>query len=200
MTDGEEAGAKSATGDRPTVLAVDDEERVVQAIQLWLDDEYRVVTATSGPEALELLPGGVDVVLLDRHMPQMSGSDVLDRIREEGYDCRVAMVTAVDPDFDVVDMPFDHYVSKPVDGAELRSVVDGLLRLNEYDQQLRELYTLTRKISALEEKKSRGQLAESDRYNALLEREAELQSEVDDLLSDLDHGEAEELFELVDDE
>lgn len=186
--------------EKPTVLAVDDEKRIVQAIDLWLGDGYRVLTAMSGPEALELLPGRVDVVLLDRHMPDMSGSAVLDRIREEGYDCQIAMVTAVDPDFDVVEMPFDHYLTKPVDGQKLRSVVDQLLRLNEYDRRLRELYTLNQKIVTLEKKKSRGQLADSNRYDALLEREAELQSAVDDLLGSVDHGEAEELFEFVDDE
>jgi len=206
MTDGEtsDPGTDDAAGgtdaaDRPTILAVDDEPRVVEAMELWLDDEYRVLTATSGPEALELLPGEVDVILLDRHMPEMSGGEVLDRIREAGYDCRVAMVTAVDPDFDIVEMPFDHYVPKPVDGPELRSVVDRLLRLSEYDRQLNELYAVAQKRATLETTKNSAQLEDSDRYQALLDREAQLQSEVETFFASLDHAEIGDLFELVED-
>jgi len=55
----------------------------------------------------------VDVVLLDRMMPGMSGQEVLAAIRERGLDCRVAMVTAVDADFDVIEMGFDEYLGKP---------------------------------------------------------------------------------------
>lgn len=49
----------------------------------------------------------VDVVLHDCRMPDRSGGQTLERIREQGYDCRVAMVTAVDLDFDIVEMDFE---------------------------------------------------------------------------------------------
>ncbi len=44
----------------------------------------------------------------------MSGDEVLDTIAERGIDPAVVMVTAVDPDFDIVEMPFDEYLTKPV--------------------------------------------------------------------------------------
>ena len=113
---------------RPRILVIDDEERVGQAFALWLDD-YRVETATSGEAGLELMDDGVDVVLLDRHMPGLSGSEVLERIREVGYDCRVAMVTAVDPELGIADLPFDAYVTKPVDRSDLVGAVERLPRV-----------------------------------------------------------------------
>jgi CheY-like chemotaxis protein len=189
------ADRASGDGDRPTVLVVDDESRVVQAFELWLE-EYRVVTATDGSTAIERMDGDVDVVLLDRHMPGLSGDEVLERIRDAGYDCRVAMVTAVDPDFDIVEMPFDHYVSKPVDAPTLREVVDRLLAIEGYDRLLSELYAVTQKVATLEAEKTRGQLADSDRYADLLERRDRLQADVDDVVASLDGSEVEHLFEV----
>lgn len=121
------------TDDRPVVLAVDDEPRVVEAFALWLEDDYRVLTATSGEEALEVADDSVDVALLDRQMPGMTGDEVLEELRNRGLDCRVAMVTGVDPDFDIVELPFEEYVQKPVDGDALHDVVGRLLDLEQYD-------------------------------------------------------------------
>jgi DNA-binding response OmpR family regulator len=199
--DGDGSGGGDAghgADDRPVVLAVDDEPRVVQAFELWLGDDYRVLTATGGEQALELMGPAVDVVLLDRHMPGLSGDEVLERIREAEYDCAVAMVTAVDPAFDIVEMPFDHYVPKPVDGAELGRVVDRLLELREYDGQLNELYTTTQKIATLEAEQSRAALADSGAYDDLLERRDRLQAALDDRMASMSAAEVEELFQLLD--
>jgi CheY-like chemotaxis protein len=187
----------SEADDPPVVLAVDDEDRVVQAFALWLDSEFAVETATSGNEALEQMHDGVDVVLLDRHMPDMPGDDVLESIRADGYDVRVAMVTAVAPDFDIVDMPFDHYVSKPVDESDLRGVVERLLDVGAYDERMNELYRVSQKIATLEAEKARSRLETHDRYRSLLDRREELHSEAETLLADLETRDA-ELFELVD--
>lgn len=188
-------GDDSPSGDRPVVLAVDDEARVVQAFELWLGDDYRFETATSGREALEQMHSGIDVVLLDRHMPGLSGAEVLDSIREDGYDCQVAMVTAVDPDFDIVEMPFDHYVSKPVDETELREVIEELLGLDGYGQTVHELYSVTQKIATLEAEKPRQTLEKDERYQELIERREELQQQADDFVTGRSTAEFEDLFE-----
>jgi CheY-like chemotaxis protein len=184
--------------DRPVVLAVDDEPRVVQAFELWLGEDYHVLAATGGSEALTAIDESVDVVLLDRHMPGLSGDEVLERIRGAGYGCRVAMVTAVDPDFDIVDMPFDHYVTKPVDAPTLRGVIDRLLAVEEYDRQLNELYAVSQKVATLETEKHPEQLADSERYAALLDRQERLQADTDDIVSSLDGSEVEHLFGATD--
>ena len=181
--------------ERPTVLVVDDEPRVCQAFELWLAETYRVVTATDGETALERLDGRVDVVLLDRHMPGPSGDGVLDRIREGDHDPRVAMVTAVDPDFDIVEMPFDHYVSKPVDGEALEGVVERLLELDHYDGSLSDLYAVTEKIATLEAEKTAPELEGSEEYAALVERRERLEAAVDDRRAAVD--DVDRLFEMV---
>jgi DNA-binding response OmpR family regulator len=188
-----------AEGDteQESVLIVDDEPRVCEAFQLWLRDDYHVVTATDGEKALERMDDDIDVVLLDRHMPGLSGDEVLERIREAGYDCRVAMVTAVDPDFDIVEMPFDHYVSKPVDGERLKEVVDRLLGIERYGEKMTALYGLMQKIGTLEAEKTRAELAESERYADLVERREQLQAEMDDIVTSLDTSEIDSLFETA---
>jgi len=161
-----------------TVLVVDDESEVADAYALRLRREYDVRTAYGGEEALETIDDGVDVVLLDRRMP-MSGDETLERIREEGYDCRVIMVTAiVDPDFDIVEMPFDDYLCKPVDKEDLFAAVEQQIEAVSYDDAVDEFFRISSKIGVLEAEKTPEQLAESDEYDRLKSRAEELQSEL----------------------
>ena len=164
------------TGDH-TVLVVDDEQAITDTYSELLDDRYTVEVANSGEQALATLSEGIDVVLLDRRMPGLSGQDVLDEIRERGLDVRVAMVTAVDPDFDIAEMPFDTYLTKPVSDEQLRDTVDELLALAEYDEQVRERFAIAEKLAVLETEKTERELAESDEYAALQEQAAALDAQ-----------------------
>lgn len=161
------------------VLVVDDDEGVVWTYRHYLEPDYEVHAASSGGQALAVLEDeDVDVVLLDRMMPGMSGSEVLEEIRDRGFDCRVAMVTAVDPDFDIVSMGFDDYVTKPSSQSELRGTVADLVSLSSYADRMQEFHSLVSKRAALEAQKSESELAASDEY-ARLEREIEsVQSEL----------------------
>ncbi|AXG10667.1 response regulator [Haloplanus rubicundus] len=159
---------------QPTVLLVDDERDVVDVYALaFTGGEYTVLKAYSGEEALEKVDDA-DIVLLDRRMPGLSGQDVLDEIRNRGLDVRVAMVTAVDPDFDIADMDFDTYLTKPVSDDELRATVDELLTLSEYDEQVRERFAVAEKLAVLEAEKTENELNASAEYAQLQARAAEL--------------------------
>jgi len=180
--------------DQATVLVVDDEERVTEAYQLWLEESYSVRTATGGEEALEKLDDGVDVVLLDRQMPGLSGDEVLERIREEGYDSRVAMVTGVDPDFDIAELPFDDYLVKPVTQEDLQEVVENLISVGGFDEKSQELFAVSQKRATLESEKTDTELERSDEYERLGDRAEELRLQLDDAISEMDDEEMEELF------
>ena len=159
---------------RPSVLVVDDEPSVAQTYSLWLEGEYDVRTAHDGEEALEAVDQTTDVVLLDRRMPNVSGDEALSRMREASYDCRVAMVTAVDPDFEIVDMPFDSYLSKPVTRDDVVDTIEELLDLAAYDEAVRERFAVERKRAALESRKPESELADSDEYTELQQTAEEL--------------------------
>lgn len=108
----------------PRALVVDDEREVADAYALRLRGLCDVETAYGGEEALEnVREREIDVVLLDRHMPGMSGDDVLGELAAMEFVGRVIMVTAIDPDFDILDMPFDDYLCKPVDREDVRAAV-----------------------------------------------------------------------------
>ncbi|PSQ22034.1 hypothetical protein BRD04_05520 [Halobacteriales archaeon QS_9_67_17] len=188
----------SAEGDatdaeRPVVLAVDDEPRITQSFDIWLDG-YEVLTAMSGEEALSAVSDRVDVVLLDRHMPGMSGDEVLEQIRERDVSPRVAMITGVEPDFDIVEMPFDDYVEKPVGPEEVADTVDGLLDRTTYDERIGELETVAGKIALLEDTYTDAELEDHERFTELVERRDRLRREADELLADLDSGEFEQIM------
>ena len=162
-----------ATGpkDRPTVLIVDDEPEMADLYAAWLTDQYEIRTAYDSTEALDRLDETVNVVLLDRRMPETSGDELLAELRAAGYDCPVAMVTAVQPEADVLEMSFDDYLVKPVFEEELFDLVERLLDRQAYDAVLREYYSLARKRSLLDH--------DSDGYRQLTAELNELSVQLD---------------------
>jgi len=101
----------------PLVLAVDDEAGILRLIKLELSQQgFRVVTAADGEEALrtaeEQRP---DIVLLDIVMPEMTGLEVMRKLREQSS-APIILVTAKDTDSDKVrglELGADDYIVKP---------------------------------------------------------------------------------------
>jgi thioredoxin reductase (NADPH) len=128
---------------KPAVLAVDDDPAVVAAVvrdlRVRYGEQYRVLRATSGAEALEILADlvlkdrPVAAVVTDQRMPGMSGIEVLRQVREQSPDSRLVLLTAY-ADTEVAirainDIALDHYLMKPWDPPEERlyPVLDELL-------------------------------------------------------------------------
>jgi len=169
-----------------TVLVVDDERDLADLYAAWLGEGYDVRVAYGGERALELIDDTVDVALVDRLMPDRSGDEVVEEIRARGFDCRVAMVTAVEPDFDILDLGFDDYVVKPVRREELLDVVETLLTRETYDSQLQEYFSLISKRAALETQKSERELADSEEYGELTARIDALDADLSETTAALD--------------
>jgi len=161
-------------------MVVDDDTGVLDTYSDWLSDRYDVVTASGGLEALERMDEDVSVVLLDRRMPGISGDDVLEEIRKRNCGCRVAIVTAAEPDFGVIDMGFDAYLVKPVTEDELVNTAGSLLRRVEYGEKVRRYHSLVTK-KVLLSTKTDDELARSDGYRTLLDELEQVESEVDEM-------------------
>lgn len=165
-----ETSAEERSGGRTgTVLVVDDEPSVVDLYARMLESDYDVRTATSGAEALDHLDERVDVILLDRRMPDLTGGEVLARLRENGYECMVAMITAVRPEQDILSMDFDAYWVKPIGMDELIDLVDELLLRTEYSETTRELIATGEKLAALRAEHDPEDLESMDEYVELEE-------------------------------
>ncbi|WP_302081778.1 response regulator transcription factor [Salinibaculum rarum] len=176
----------SSGSDQATVLVVDDEEEVADVYALRLRNEYETRTAYGGQDALEQIDDDVDVVLLDRRMPDVAGDDVLAGIRAEGYDCKVIMLTAVDPGTDILEMEFDDYLCKPVEKADLVAAIDQQLQVQQYDDRLTEYFEVTSKLTLLEAELSPQELEESDELQELAARADRLKTEIDESLDEFE--------------
>lgn len=174
-----------------TVLIVEDEKRLADLYAETLSAEYDVVTAYSGTEALEVADESVDAVFLDRKMPGLSGGEVLERLRDRGYDYPVAMLTAVRPDWDIVEMGFDDYLLKPVDAQDLRDATERLETLGGIEREVREYVRQNIKQASLEAEKDASKLAASDEFEALKSDVSNRSSELGDVTADLSQAETE---------
>lgn len=174
----------AATSD-PVVLVVDDEPELASLFATWLDDQWTARVAHDGEEALSRIDEEVAVVLLDRRMPGTSGDEVLGTIRERGYDCPVIMVTAIDPDFDIIEMGFDDYLLKPVSADELKETVERVHRRSEYDEIMREYYSLASKRAVLQTEKSCSELERNEEFQRLESRLTALRESVDEAIEGL---------------
>lgn len=168
-----------STDNRPSILVVDDERDIRDLFVDFLAEDYDVLTAASGPEALEIINPEVSVVLLDRRMGEVSGDEVLTEIRDRGLDCRVVMVTAVRPDVDILDLPFDDYLVKPVDSRRLHETVSQMLVRNQCDATIQEVIALVSKMATLESKMRVADLHESSEYAALEAQLGEVRAGID---------------------
>lgn len=174
------------TDEQNTILVVDDEQDIADLYTTWLEMQNEVRTAYGGEEALDKVDEDVDIVFLDRQMPDYSGDEVLERIRGRGLECRVVMVTAVDPDFDIVSMGFDDYLTKPVMREDLDEAVESMRERDEYDDAMQEYFALTSKKATLEAEKTPSELQENEEYQQMVERVEELEQEADTAVSGFD--------------
>ncbi|MXR52294.1 response regulator [Halovenus sp. WSH3] len=182
--------SETAEEDLPVALLVDDEKEVADAYALRLRGLCDIETVYDGQAALEQIEDDeIDILLLDRHMPGMSGDEVLERLPETGFSGRVIMVTAIDPGFDVLDMPFDDYLCKPVDREDIRDAVSQQCTVLGYET-LGEYFSAASKRSVIETELPEEKRANHEEYQAVVERTERLRERATRLLSD-----AEELFE-----
>jgi len=126
------------------VLVVDDIPTNVRLLEARLAAEYfEVVTATSGPEALDICAtSDIDIVLLDVMMPGMDGFEVCRRLKASPrtHHVPVLMITALDQTSDRVkglDVGADDFLTKPVDDVQLMARVKSLVRLKSLTDELR---------------------------------------------------------------
>ncbi len=181
-----------------TILVVDDEPNVAESYALRLGMRYdHVETAIGGEAAMEFLEtAGADVVLLDRRMPGMHGDDVAREIQELDYDPRVIMATAVEADFDIVEMPFNDYLQKPISKEDMTTAVQQQLEARVHGQKLSEYFSCRSKLEILEAEKSGPDLEENEEYQRLQEKAQRIEEELVRTVDEFD--EIAKFFETID--
>ena len=121
-----------ANDERPKkeLLIVDDDESYLKLIKKWMSESHKATAVKSGLQALKYLEGHrPDLVLLDYEMPEITGGDVLTKMREkpETADIPVFFLTGnADADFiaKVVELNPDGYLLKTMRRSDIAAAVD----------------------------------------------------------------------------
>jgi two-component system cell cycle response regulator len=122
---------------RHRVLVVDDELLNVELMRAYLEDDYEVITAYNGADALDIIKNEVpEMVLLDVMMPDMDGYEVCRVIRQD-YQMDfipIIMITALTSRDDHrrgIEAGADDFLKKPVGKFDLEKKMTSLLRIKE---------------------------------------------------------------------
>ncbi|MDH3674755.1 MAG: response regulator, partial [Anaerolineae bacterium] len=116
------------------ILVIDDENTLRHFLRLHLQEHgYQVTEAPDGQTAFELIEGNTfDVALIDLHLTDMDGLDIMRHLRREAPETSVIILTAyasVGSAVEALRQGAHDYLTKPCDTAELlASVADGIAR------------------------------------------------------------------------
>ncbi|MGJ5675742.1 MAG: hybrid sensor histidine kinase/response regulator [Nostochopsis sp.] len=134
---------------QPSVLVIDDQPDNFDVVETLLDGEnYQLYYAPSGQQALDRLDSfQPDVILLDVMMPDLDGMEVCRRIKADPQwqAVPIIMVTALTAKEDLarcLAAGADDFISKPVNGVELRARLHSMLRIKQQYDRLQDLLKL----------------------------------------------------------
>lgn len=127
------------------VLVVDDTKNIRTLLTTCLEIEgYQVETSNDGNHAMEILKTSpFDLIFLDIKLPELSGTEVLRRIREQGIDTPVIIMTAfatVKNAVECTKLGAVAYLQKPFTAEKIRSTLLGIASNNEDGIQTFESY------------------------------------------------------------
>ncbi len=163
---------------RPTLLFVDDEPDVLDILTRTFERRFNVRTAGSGPAALALLrQGGIDLLVTDQKMPEMTGIELVTKAREEGLDVTAILLTAYTDPTDLIaainEGQVYRYVTKPWDVHDLmmtvRNALEATFLRREKDRLLAALNKRVEALGVVYEV-SRQSAQDAPTYEAILER------------------------------
>jgi DNA-binding NtrC family response regulator len=124
---------------KPKILAVDDEQDMLDTFKSILNREFEITTTDSGEAVCEIIrKENVDLVLLDIKMPKVGGVDVLKNIKEIESDLDVIMVTAskeIKSAVECIKLGALDYITKPFEVTELKSIIKNALKKKELQRE-----------------------------------------------------------------
>ena len=130
---------------KATILVVDDEALIRWSLTERLGAEgYDVLEAGTGRSALEQLPEGVDLVLLDYRLPDTDGVSVLRKIKEFDQDILVILLTAfasIETAVEAMKLGAYHFANKPFNLDEVAATVERALETTRMRRELRRFRT-----------------------------------------------------------
>lgn len=122
-----------------TILVVDDEKSMRESLQMLLKENYNVLLAKSGREAIEIVQKQpVDLVLLDIRLPEIDGLETLKLIKSHDETIEVIMVTAVimvKKAVEAIRLGAYDYITKPFEIDALQAQIEKVMEKRRLRQQ-----------------------------------------------------------------
>ncbi|QDF27785.1 response regulator transcription factor [Halarcobacter anaerophilus] len=116
------------------ILIVEDEEDILELLEYSLQKEgYETIGFLNVNEKLEkvLDEEKIDLIIMDRNLPGIDGTEFINKIKERGYDTPVIYLTAKDKDEDILegfDAYADDYITKPFNVKETLARIKAIIR------------------------------------------------------------------------
>ena len=126
--------AAQATADRPRLLFVDDEQRVLNSMRIMFRRQFDLYLASHGAEALDIVKSkDIDVIVADHRMPKMTGVEVLSKVRTMSPRTVRILLTGY-ADLDAVegsinDSEVFRFLTKPCAPKQLRETIELAAKL-----------------------------------------------------------------------
>ena len=116
-----------------TILVVEDEQDILDLIEYTLNKDGHDVISCLNTKLVEQLleEENIDLILMDRNLPNVEGSFFVQSLREKGYNQPVIYITAKDKDEDILEgfqRGADDYITKPFNLDVLKARVNALLK------------------------------------------------------------------------
>jgi len=127
------------------ILIVDDDNNIVKLLTEFLEDEFLVITATNGRKALEKATESIDLILLDIQMHPVTGTEVLEIMKNSTIEVPVIMITAMaEVDIAVTCMRFENvydYIAKPFpDPDVIIQKIRDVIKEHHYKMEVKRLH------------------------------------------------------------
>ncbi|MFB6185572.1 MAG: response regulator transcription factor [Halobacteriaceae archaeon] len=125
-----------SASDTKKVLIVEDDDELANLYKDWLPNEFSAGVVNTGTQFREKIDDTIDVILMDRRLPDMTGDKLVSNVRSSDITCSVVMVSSVSPDGDIIGVDIDDYVTKPVSQEKLLRVLKKVFNRHQYNRQL----------------------------------------------------------------
>jgi len=131
-----------------TILAVEDEEDILDLIEYTLTKEgWDVITCIDTSNVINILDEeDISLILMDRNLPSVEGSQFIKQLRKQGYNTPVIYISAKDSTDDICDgfeSGGDDYITKPFNLNELKARVKALIKRTQKIQDIIKIRDIT---------------------------------------------------------
>jgi len=128
------------------VLVVDDEKDIVDILKYNLEreNEFEVLTANNGKDALEIAESLPDLIILDIMMPEVNGFEVCKQLKNNSHTCKIPVIflTAKENEIDEIiglEIGADDYINKPISPRKVLARIKSVIRRtnNDYEKPIK---------------------------------------------------------------